>query len=314
MNALLKGVDRAASAGRASSPDAGSAAPGMAYMQDLRRDHAGLSRVLREIDTQAARLTEAPADAGPLLAEAMRYLLRYHHAFHHPREDRLFARIRARDSGLETTLADLSDEHEVGEAQAEVLARDLEAATLKQLRGRVGRRLAGRVNEYVCHTRAHMRHEEAVFYARAEAALHVQDWLEIIASDHGPKDPLADLAEMGKRYPRLAASLGLPVTHLVLRERVEPLSEELEQQWLALTDLYGALLHDAVDLGRGNLNRLLAVRSPRSLAGAVGEITRANLDFAGRCVFGPPRWAVNSGAALIAASLKPYLAPRPSEE
>ncbi len=301
MNAVIKSADCEAN-------------PGTAYMYGLRRDHAGLSRVLREIDTQAELLTEAPAEAGPLLAEAMRYLLRYHHAFHHPREDRLFARIRARDSELDATLADLSDEHEVGEAEAERLARDLEAASTRQLRGRMGKRLAERVNDYVRHTRAHMRHEEAVFYARAEATLDSGDWREIIASDHGPQDPLADLAEMGGLYPKLAASLGLSVTHLGLRERVEPLSEELEQQWLALTDLYGGLLHDALGLGRSNLDRLLAVRSPRSLAGAVSEITRTNLDFAGRCVFGPPRWAVNAGAALIAASLRPYLEPRSAEE
>ena len=288
--------------------------PGATYMRALRRDHAGLSRVLREIDTQAERLTKAPDDAGPLLAEAMRYLLRYHHAFHHPREDRLFARIRERDPELDATLADLSDEHEVGEAEAERLACDLEAATVKQLRGRSGRRLAERVNEYVRHTRAHMRHEEAVFYARAESALDAEDWRYIIGSDHGPQDPLADLAEMGNSYPRLASSLGLPVTHLGLLDPVEPLSEEMEEQMLVLTDLYGGLLHDALDLGRGNLDRLLAVRGPGALVSAVGEITRANLEFAGRCLLSPPRWAINTGAALIVASLKPYLEPRQPQD
>lgn len=299
---------------RSTLPEADQGAQGAAYMRALRLDHAGLSRVLREIDTQAERLTSEPEETGPLLAEAMRYLLRYHHAFHHPREDRLFARIRARDPELDATLAGLSDEHEVGEAEAERLAHDLDAATLKQLRGRVGRRLADRVNEYVRHTRAHMRHEEAVFYARAEAALDASDWCQIIRSDHGPQDPLADLAEMGNSYPRLAASLGLPVTHLGLMEAGEALSDELEQQMLSLTDLYGGLLHDALDLGRSNVNRLLAVRSPRGLIGAVSEITRANLDFAGRCLLSPPRWAVNTGAAVIAASLKPYLEPRPPED
>lgn len=289
---------------------AGDAAAGPSYMQALRRDHAGLSRVLREIDTQAARLTREPDLSGPLLTEAMRYLLRYHHAYHHPREDRLFARIRARDAALDATLANLSDEHETGEAEAERLARDLEAATAKQLRGRIGQRLAERVNEYVRHTRAHMRHEEAVFYARAEAALSAQDWREVIDSDHGPQDPLTDLARMGRSYPRLAARLGLTVTHLGLLERVEPVSTELKLQMLALTDLYGGLVHDALDLGRSHVKRMMAVRGPGALVSAVGEMTRANLDFAGRCLLSPPRWAINTGAALIVASLKPYLEPR----
>lgn len=281
--------------------------PGHVYMLALRRDHAGLSRMLREIDIQAGRLSHEPESARSLLVEAMRYLLRYHHAFHHPREDRLFARIRARDAALDETLAGLSDEHETGEAEAERLAADLEAASIRQLRGRRGARLAERVNEYVRHTRAHMRHEEAVFYARAEAVLSPEDWREVIESDHGPQDPITDLAQMGRLYPALAAQLGVPVSHLGLVEQIEPLSDELRLQMLALTDLYGGLLHDAFNLGRSNFNRMLAVRSASDLSDALGGLTADNLRFAGRCLFGPPRWVVNTGAALLVASLRPYL-------
>jgi len=283
--------------------------PGHGYMLALRRDHAGLSRMLREIDIQAGRLSHEPEPARSLLVEAMRYLLRYHHAFHHPREDRLFARIRARDAALDQTLIGLSEEHESGEAAAERLAADLEAASIRQLRGRPGARLAERVNEYVGHTRTHMRHEEAVFYARAEAVLSAEDWREVIESDHGPQDPITNLAQMGQLYPALAAQLGVPVSHLGLVEQVQPLSDELRLQMLALTDLYGGLLHDAFNLGRSNLNRMLAVRSARDLSEALSGLTADNLSFAGRCLFSPPRWAVNTGAALLVASLRPYLKP-----
>lgn len=287
--------------------------PGQAYMLGLRRDHAGLSRMLREMDTQAGRLTREPEAARPVLVEAMGYLLRYQHAFHHPREDRLFARIRSRDSALEETLAGLTDEHETGEAQAERLAQDLQQATIRQLRGRIGNRLAEQVNDYVRHTRAHMRHEEAVFYARAEDVLDEADWQAIISSDHGPEDPMTDLARMARQYPALAANLGVPVSELGLVERVEPVSAELRLQMLALTDLYGGLMHDALDLGRSHLDRLLAVRGPVDLGGALGGIAADNLRFAGRCLVSPPRWAINTGAALLVASLRPYLETRPPQ-
>ncbi|MFW6340814.1 MAG: hypothetical protein ACOC0Q_08100, partial [Wenzhouxiangella sp.] len=68
-----------------------------------------------------------------------------------------------------------------------------------------------------------------------------------------------------------------------------------------------SLAYEALALGRGNLDRLLAVRGPSSLARAVGEISSANLRFAGQCLTRPPRWAVNSTAALFVASLKPWL-------
>lgn len=285
--------------------------PGRAYMRALRRDHAGLSRVLRAIDTQAARLTREPEQARTVLSEAMSYLLRYHHAFHHPREDRLFARIRAQDTALDQTLVRLSDEHETGEHQAERLVRDLAAASLRQLRGRAGTRLTRRVNDYVGHTRAHMRHEEAVFYARAENVLKAEDWRAVIEADHGPQDPIADLAGMGSRYPHLAAELGVLISHLGLVERSQPLNDQMRLQVLALTDLYGGLLHDAADLTRANLARLLAVRGPGSLVRAFGDMTSDNMRFVGRCLVQPPRWAVNSGAALLVASLRPYLQRQP---
>lgn len=276
-------------------------------MQALRRDHAGLSRMLREIDTLAGHLTGEPEQTRPVLVEAMSYLLRYHHAFHHPREDRLFARIRSRDAELEDVLQGLSHEHDSGEREAQRLAEDLAAAGARQLRGRGGARLVERLQDYVRHTRIHMRHEEAVFYARAEQALEASDWREIIAADHGPQDPIVDLVAMSGRYPLLAERLGVSVSHLGLAERETPVNQELRLQMLALTDLYGGLLNDAVGLGQVNLNRLLAVRGPVSLARACADIATDNLEFAGRCLARPPRWVINSGAALFVACLSPYL-------
>lgn len=282
-------------------------APGPNFMQGLRRDHAGLSRVLREIDTQATRLARAPGQARPVLVDALRYLLRYHHAFHHPREDRLFERIRARDAELDATLGQLSHEHESGEQQAGELADEIVGTSVRRLRGKRGERLAARIHDYVRHTRIHMRNEEAVFYARAERVLDDQDWQAVIEADDGRTDPIMDLTEMANVYPHLAEQLGLPVRHLGLVERTGPLSDELRAQMLALTDLYGGLAYEALELGRGNLDRLLAVRGPSSFVRAVGEISSANLRFAGQCVTRPPRWAINSSAALVVASLKPWL-------
>lgn len=280
---------------------------GADFMLALRRDHAGLSRVLREIDTQAARLVREPSRARPVLVDALRYLLRYHHAFHHPREDRLFARIRARDAALNETLQDLSHEHETGEQQAEDLAEDLACSKTRKLRGKGGSRLAARIQDYVRHTRIHMRNEEAVFYRRAESVLDKEDWEAVIGADDGRQDPMVDLALMSHDYPHLAEQLGVPVRHLGLVERTGPVSEELRLQALALTDLYGGLVHDAFALGRDHLNCLLSVRTPSSLARAVGQISTANLRFAGQCLTRPSRWAVNSTAALVVAGLKPYL-------
>ena len=275
------------------------------FMQKLRQDHAGLSRIMREIDTQAHRLTEDPEGARAILVDAFRYLLRYHHAFHHPREDRLFARIRARDDELDQTLQHLSHEHETGEQETRRLAEDLAQASSKELVGESGAELVDRINDYLRHTRTHMRHEETVFYSRAEGALSHEDWQDII--DDGPDDPITDIGTMRASYPALARILNDPTSHLGLKRPERASNHELRLQMLALTDLYGGLMHEAIDLTRTNFKRLKSVRDPVSLMRTAGTIYADNFRFAGQCVTRPSRWAINTGAGLVVGWLKPYM-------
>ncbi|TVQ27393.1 MAG: hemerythrin domain-containing protein [Wenzhouxiangella sp.] len=271
---------------------------GEAFMSALRRDHAGLSRVLRVIDGLADRLTESPGTARPVLLDALRYLLEYHHAFHHPREDRLFARIRLRRPALDESLGRISHEHESGEREIAALVEALTAIDGHDLSGKPGANLANRINDYVRHARTHMRDEEVVFYARAESALSDADWADIIDQD-GPQDPLANLAALAGAYPHLAEYLGLSTSHLGGSAIGADGQDDVHRQLLALTDVYGSLLHEGFDLTRTNLRRLLAVRGPIGLARTAGDISVDNLRFAGRCVSQPSRWAVNTGCALL---------------
>ena len=178
-------------------------------MRILREDHAGMSRVLREIDVQQSLLQTTPGAARPVLAEALHYLRAYQHSIHHPREDQLFARVRAREPRLYHNMHRLVREHRVGHQVVERLASDLSRATLIQLRGRLGRRLAGQLQRYVQETRDHMRREEAVFYTGSERVLRAADWAALLAGPM-PRDPLADRQRFAARYPRLAERMSRP--------------------------------------------------------------------------------------------------------
>ena len=275
-----------------------------AFMQRLRRDHAGLSRMLRAIDSMVDRLATQPEAVQPVLVEAFGYLLGYQHGYHHPREDRLFEKIRARRPALADTLAKLTGEHETGEHETGELAEDLAVATPEQLRGKKGDRLAGRIQDYVRHARLHMRNEETVFYARAEQVLGKSDWAEIIDKD-GLQDPLADMDSLADEYPGLAAHFDLPTRHLGASEAAGGTASAMHNHVLALTDLYGGLMHEGLDLTRRNARRLLAVRGPISLARAVTAITTNNLRFAGRCMTRPSRWAIETSTDFLVARIKP---------
>jgi hemerythrin-like domain-containing protein len=259
------------------------------FMRLLRDDHAGLSRVLREIDAQQSLLQSSPETARPVLGEAMRYLLVYQHSVHHPREDRLFARIRGREPGLYRNMSSLVREHRTGQLHAEALAGELSRATPAQLRGRTGERLAKQLQAYVRHTRAHMLREEAVFYTGSERVLQASDWAALMEGAE-QRDPAGDLARLAARYPRLAARLSQPErqvsgageTQLRACDRAQHLLERI-------VETYGMLAQEAIDVTRSNLAELRSVRTPLALLRTAGSIRTRSSRLAIRVVSEPFR-------------------------
>lgn len=275
---------------------------GETFMRRLRSDHAGLSRVLREIDSHQAVLRSEPEYVQPLLVEAMRYLLQYQHAFHHPREDRLFARIRSHAPRLYGEMQRLVREHRVGQRRAEQLAAELGRATPAQLHGRRGTQLARLLHDYVRYTRAHMRREEAVFYARSESVLEPSDWIELSASDK-VSDPMSDLRRLAAEYPLLAARLTHPVREVGGIDTAAPArpSDLLRHLLEELSEVIGAIVHDAVELVSANFDSVRGVRAPADLARVARSIHRRNVRFAGHCVERPARWVSDAASRVVGA-------------
>ena len=283
-------------------------AAGDPFMQALRVDHGRLSRVLREIDVQQARLRAAPESARPVLVEAMRYLLHYQHAFHHPREDRLFERISARAPQFGRDMRVLIREHRGGLRQAEKLVADLTHATFPLLRRRSGARLARDLADYVARTRDHMRSEEAVFYAQSERVLDDSDWATLLAATT-PDDPMGKQGLLAKEYPHLAAQLFQPVSDVGGRgdtprtgdgaqDRArEAIRDGVEQ----LVELYGELIQDGFAVARSNFATLRSVRSPWGLVRAAGPVGARSCRFVVRCVADPPRTALATLARFVVA-------------
>ena len=290
-------------------------AAGESFMQTLRVDHGRLSRVLREIDAQQARLHAAPESARPILAEAMRYLLHYQHAFHHPREDRLFARISARAPQFGREMRVLMREHRGGLRQAQRLVTELAHTPLADLRRAEGTRLARRLASYVAHTRDHMRGEEVVFYAQSERVLEDEDWSALLA-DASPDDPMGNRQLLAQDYPRLAAQVFAAVSDVGGRgdtprtagERAtERAGRAVRDGVEQLAELYGDIFHDGVDVARANLAALRTVRTPWGLVQTAGPVGARSCRFVVRCLFDPPRLTFATFARFVSAWRTPVV-------
>jgi len=257
----------------------------------LRDDHAGLSRVLREVDAQQSMLTTAPESARPVLVDAMRYLLVYQHSVHHPREDRLFARIRARQPHLYRNMQRLVRQHRIGQERAEALARDLARTTIAQLRGKAGVRLAHQLEHYVQATREHMRREEAVFYTGSERVLRPADWAALM-SGPTPRDPAGNLERLATRYPRLAARLAQPERMVTGTGEAVPHPKDrpgLRQGAERIAERIAELLHESADIARGSVAGLREVRSPLGLARVTVDLGARSCRLAAKAVTLPFR-------------------------
>lgn len=254
------------------------------FMTLLRSDHAGLSRVLREIDAQRTALGSSPETSRAVLVDAMRYILVYQHSVHHPREDLLFARIRDREPSLFRNMRQLVLEHRIGQERAEALARELARATPLQLRGRNGPRLSKLLQDYVRHTREHMRREEAVFYSGAARVLKASDWAAIMA---GPmsRDPAGDLHRLAARYPRLAARLALAERTVAGQYESEALPQDrpgILQRAEIAAELVAEILHETAELARRGIADVSGIRSPVGLVRASVAVSARNFRYAAR--------------------------------
>lgn len=274
-------------------------------MQALRDDHSRLSRVFREIDLQQALLGSHAREARPVLEEAMAYLLHYQDGFHHAREDHLFDRIARRLPGFSDAMDTLVREHASGKMHGTQIAADLANASLRDLEGPRGRRLAQRLRAHVAHARAHIRREEDVFYGHAEDGLDPADWVDLMRLA-AMEDPLSSTEQMHALYPLLAHCLDMPVSEVAgpgatparpagktaLRLRAVARAA-LEQA----VEASGRLALDAVDLTRSNARSLHQARTPAELLLVGPQIGLRNARFALHCLLGPSRMAAKALAS-----------------
>jgi hemerythrin-like domain-containing protein len=298
---------------RASAPPSEELRAAQAFMARLRLDHARLSRVLREIEVQRARLRSHPELARPVIIEALRYLVHYQHRHHHPREDRLYVRLAAARFELRPELLGLEREHHGGARSSRELSTSLRRLSAAQLRGRAGQRFAHALQSYVDASRDHMRREErSVFYQEVEPLLSADQW-QALADAVVPDDPVGDQSQLARRYPHLAAALAEPVhdvsagTHAHAADappdRGAQSLEALKEGVQALADAYGELLHEGLDLWRTNATSLLRLAAPLATLRALPEVRRRNCDFAARCVVLPSRLTFECARQVMAPFL-----------
>lgn len=151
-------------------------------------EHRYAARLLDLLEEQRARLSRGePIDREASIG-AMTYLTQHSDAYHHPREDAMFARLARRDPRLVTRIAEIERAHRsIGSAGKRLLAA---LQSLEKDSGVDEAGVGSRIGDYVGVLREHMAIEERDLFPRASDVLEDVDLAEIDRAFGRVTDPI----------------------------------------------------------------------------------------------------------------------------
>jgi hemerythrin-like domain-containing protein len=157
-------------------------------LNDLREDHRNMSIMLDLLSRQIDHIRDGERPDYELIHDIMRYMTVYSDAVHHPKEDVLYASMKAERPALAKGLERVEPEHqEIGEL-GETLRNDVEAIASGAAVTRD--RLVEDTAEYVRTLRKHMAWEEEDLFRRAREIVESENELFIDISNFDRLDPV----------------------------------------------------------------------------------------------------------------------------
>lgn len=155
---------------------------------DLHEDHRNMSIMLDLLSQQIDHIRDGERPDYELIHDIMRYMTVYSDAVHHPKEDLLYATMRAEDPELAAGLDRVTPEHEDLAALGETLRNDVEAVASGAAITR--ERLVEDTTEYVNTLRQHIAWEEEDLFRRAEEMIRGEEDMFIDISNFDRLDPV----------------------------------------------------------------------------------------------------------------------------
>jgi hemerythrin-like domain-containing protein len=159
-----------------------------ALIDSLRRDHADMELLLKVLEQEIAVFDRSDRPDFDIIEGIVDYFRCYPAQCHHPKEDLLFAKLRARDPEGAAGIIDIEAEHGQAARRLERFARLVDEVIDDQPIARGV--LDTAVREFVEHERRHMELEERELLPNALASLHAEDWTDLDARLADTRDPL----------------------------------------------------------------------------------------------------------------------------
>jgi len=159
-----------------------------AIIESLRKDHRNFELLLKVLEQELAVFNRAERPDYEILEDIIAYFQGYPERCHHPKEDVILGKVKARDPTTAEAIGDLETEHE---EEARRLLRFTEAVARVFNDHDVPRDAFDKTaRDFIEHLRRHMEMEEQQFFSAALKTLTDEDWAELDAKLTDEKDPL----------------------------------------------------------------------------------------------------------------------------
>ena len=185
----------------------------MSYIIEiLRQEHRNIEKLLRVMDREMSVFDRGGRPNDEVLIAAIDYFKDYPDTCHHPKEDFIFEKFKARDAAAAASIGDLEAEHQEEARRLRRVAQTVEAVLKDQDLER--NTVSNIIHEFIDRERLHMTMEERIVFPAVLKALRPSDWAEIALKLADREDTLSQ--------PRLEQKFS------TLRRKILELEDEAE--------------------------------------------------------------------------------------
>lgn len=156
----------------------------------LLEEHQNIEKLLLVLEHELDIFDSRGRPDYEIFQTIIQYFQDYPESCHHPKEEMIFEKLKARDPAAAKRFGDIEAEHEVESRRLRSFARAVEFVLADQEFLRESFHLA--VHDFIEHQRQHLEKEERLLFPAAIKALRPEDWAAIDARLDDRKDPLFD--------------------------------------------------------------------------------------------------------------------------
>ncbi len=143
----------------------------------LHQEHRNIEKLLRVLEQELSVFGRGDRPDYEVVLAVIDYFKDYPNSCHHPKEDIIVEKLKARDAVAATSIGDLEAEHREGARRLRRVAQVIEHVLNDQDLSR--QTIDDIIRDFISHERQHMAMEERVVFPAVLNALRPEDWADI---------------------------------------------------------------------------------------------------------------------------------------